>query len=234
MIVPLSLLVGWETISRSDIGWSLAAGVAVGLGLPLFYAAMTRGLISIVAPVTGMTGAAVPVVFSLARGERPGTLALVGIAVALVAIAMVSIVPGETKGAASALPLAVASGILFGLFFVGISLVHDEAGLWPIAFSHVGSAGSLCALALLTTGGLDPGRSVHRLVVAVGSLETIGGVALLKALLLGPVSVAAVLASLYPVTTTLLAAALLRERLNRLQLIAVGLALGAVVLVSLG
>ena len=86
----------------------------------------------------------------------------------------------------------------------------------------------------MTTGGLDPGRSVRRLVVAIGSLETIGGVALLKALLLGPVSVAAVLASLYPVTTTILAAVLLRERLNPLQLVAVGLALGAVVLVSLG
>ena len=114
LIVPLSLLVGWETVTRSDIGWSLAAGVSVGLGPPLFYAAMTRGLISIVAPVTGMTGAAVPVAFSLARGERPGSVALIGIAVALVAIAMVSIVPGETTGAATALPLAIASGILFG------------------------------------------------------------------------------------------------------------------------
>ncbi len=226
--------VGWERVGVADVGWSVASGVFVGLGLPLFYAAMTRGLISIVAPVTGMTGAAIPVIFALARGERPGSLALLGIITALVAIAMVSLIPGETTGAATALPLAVASGVLFGLFFVCLSLVHDEAGLWPVALSRVGSTICLAALALSTTRGLIPDRSVLRFVVAIALLEIVAGVALLKALLLGPVSVASVLASLYPVTTTILAATLLRERLGRLQLAAIALALGAIVLVSLG
>ena len=78
--VPAALVVDAERVTRADAIWSVASGAAVGLGLVLFYTAMARGLISLVAPVTAVVGALVPVAYAIGGGERPGALALVGIA----------------------------------------------------------------------------------------------------------------------------------------------------------
>ena len=233
VVIPAALVAGWDRVTAADAGWSLASGLAVGIGLALFYQAMTVGLISVVAPVVAATGALVPVCYALVRGERPGLVALAGIALAIVAIALVSVAPGEGS-ATQGLGLSLAAGALFGLFFTFLSLPSDDAGLVPVALARVSSTAALAALALATTGGLDPGRATHRAVVAIAVLEVGATIFLLLALQRGPVSVAAVLASLYPVTTTLLAATLLRERLTEVQLVGVALALTAVVLVSLG
>ncbi len=233
VVIPATLVVGWERVTATDAGWSLASGLAVGIGLALFYQAMTVGLISVVAPVVAATGALVPVCYALVRGERPGLVALAGIALAITAIALVSVAPGEGS-ATRGLGLSLAAGALFGLFFTFLSLPSDDAGLVPVALSRVGSTVALVALALATTGGLGPGRATHRAVAAIAVLEVAAAIFLLLALQRGPVSIAAVLASLYPVTTTLLAATLLRERLTEVQLAGVALALTAVVLVSLG
>jgi drug/metabolite transporter (DMT)-like permease len=233
VVVPAAIVVGWDRVTGGDAAWSVASGLVVGIGLALFYQAMTVGLISVVAPIVAATGALVPVCVSLARGERPGQIALAGIALAIIAIALVSVAPGEGS-ATRGIGLSLAAGALFGLFFVFLSLTNDDAGLAPVALSRVGSTLALGALALVTTRGLDPGRATHRAVVAIAVLEGGAAIFLLLALQRGPVSVAAVLASLYPVTTTLLAATLLRERLTEVQLAGVALALTAVILVSLG
>jgi drug/metabolite transporter (DMT)-like permease len=233
LAVALAALWGAARVTVADAGWSLASGVVVGIGLALFYAAMGRGLISVVAPVAAMTGASVPVVFSLVRGERPGTVALAGIVAAVIAIGIVSAAPGG-GGGSGALGLALGAGALFGLFFVFLSLAHEDAGLWPVALSRVGSAGALVVLALVLTRGIDPGRTVLPAVLIVAVLEVIAAATLLLALQRGPVSVASVLASLYPVSTTVLAAGVLHERLRPTQLAGVGLALVAVVLIALG
>jgi drug/metabolite transporter (DMT)-like permease len=233
VVVPAAIVVGWDRVTGGDAAWSVASGLVVGIGLALFYQAMTVGLISVVAPIVAATGALVPVCVSLARGERPGQIALAGIALAILAIALVSVAPGEGS-ATRGIGLSLAAGALFGLFFVFLSLTNDDAGLAPVALSRVGSTLALGALALVTTRGLDPGRATHRAVVAIAVLEGGAAIFLLLALQRGPVSVAAVLASLYPVTTTLLAATLLRERLTEVQLAGVALALTAVILVSLG
>jgi drug/metabolite transporter (DMT)-like permease len=231
--IPAALLVDWDEVGAGDVAWSLASGVFVGVGLALFYGAMARGLISLVVPITAVTGAAVPVVFALIRGERPGTAALIGIVVALVAIALVSLAPGQASGSATAIPLAIAAGIPIGLFVVCFSLAGEGAGLWPVALSRIGSAVCLIGLALALTRGLKLERVAFKPVCGIAALEVCAGIALLAALHRGPVSVASVLAALYPIPTTILAATRLNERLGRIQLAAVILALGAVVLVSL-
>jgi drug/metabolite transporter (DMT)-like permease len=235
LAVPAALLVDAERLTTADGAWAVGSGVAVGLGLVCFYEAMTRGLISVVAPVTAVTGALVPVVYAIGGGERPGRAAATGIALAIAAIALVSLgSAGAAEAAASrgALPLAFAAGILFGLFYVCFSRVHEDAGLWPVAISRVASASVLVALALALTGGLGVGRRAAPWVAVIGVLEVGAAVTLLLALQRGPVSVASVLASLYPVTTTFLAALVLRERLRGLQLAGVALALVAVALIS--
>ena len=235
LAIPTALLVGAERVASADAAWSAGSGIAVGIGIVLFYTAMTRGLISLVAPVTAVVGALVPVAYALGTGERPGTAALVGIALAVAAIVLVSLVPGEHPTVASelgALPLAVGAGVFFGLFYVCLARVHEDAGLWPVVISRVTSAAVLVGLALVTTRGLAIGREYLLRTAAIGALEVGAAVTLLLALQRGPVSVASVLASLYPVTTTFLAALLLRERLRGLQLVGVALALVAVALIS--
>lgn len=233
--VPVAAAVGADRVTRSDAAWSIGSGVAVAVGLALFYTAMKRGTISLVAPMTALTGATVPVSYAFVRGERPGSVALVGIALALPAIAIVSTAPSPgTESAhdvAVVAGLSIAAGVLFGMFFISFAETSDDAGLWPVALSRATSAGLLVTMAVVGTGGLAA-RSLARFAAPIGVLETSAAVTLLLALQRGPLAIAAVLASLYPVTTVLLAAGVLRERLTRLQLSGVVLALVAVMLVS--
>jgi drug/metabolite transporter (DMT)-like permease len=237
LAIPAALLADWERVRASDVVWSGTAGVSVAIGLVLFYIAMARGLISLVAPVTAAIGAIVPVAYAIGGGERPGLPALIGIVLAVAAIALVSVVPSESPGlpqGVGALPLAVAAGLLFGLFYVCLSRTSDDAGLWPVPIFRTASTIVLIGLALATTRGLAVRRRLAAPIAAIGALEVAAGVAVLLALQRGPVSVASVLASLYPVTTTFLAALVLRERLRGLQLVGVALALLAVTLISTG
>jgi drug/metabolite transporter (DMT)-like permease len=235
LAIPAAVLVDADRVTGTDAAWSAGSGIAVGIGIVLFYTAMTRSLISLVAPVTAVVGALVPVAYALGTGERPGTPATVGIALAVAAIVLVSLVPGERPTTASelgALPLAVGAGVFFGLFYVCLARVHEDAGLWPVVISRLASAVVLVCLAVVTTRGLAIGRGPLLRTAAIGALEVGAAVTLLLALQRGPVSVAAVLASLYPVTTLFLAVLVLSERLRGLQLAGVALALVAVALIS--
>lgn len=236
----LAVAVQAERVSGADVAWALGSGVAVACGFACFYSAMGRGLISVVAPLAALTGAAVPVFYALARGERPGTAASIGIVTALVAVVIVSIAPVTPEHAHLAITpdvvgLSLLSGACFGTFYVAFSVISEEAGLWPVALERAAATATLVAIALaLTRGALVVPSRLARLVVTIGALEVGATVPLLLALQRGPIAIASVLASLYPVTTVLLAAVVLHERMSRLQLAGTGLALVAVVLVSAG
>ena len=240
MALAVSLVAGTDHVGRSDMAWSVLAGVAVSLGIGCFYIGMGRGLISVVAPVAAVTGAAIPVIYALARGERPGPVALIGLAVAFVAVAVVSLAPSEQHPGAAVVDrgvigLALASGVLFGLFYIAFSRVSDDAGLWPVTIERTAATVVLLALALaLTRGPVDDIRRLLPSILTVAALEVAAVVPLLLALQRGPVAIATVVASLYPVTTVLLAAFVLRERLSRLQYVGVVCALLSVALVSSG
>ena len=237
----ISLAYGADHVGRDDVIWSTLSGIAVAVGIGCFYIGMGRGLISVVAPVAAVTGAVIPVVYGLARGERPGSLALIGLLVAFAAVAVVSLAQSEqhpetTVGVdRNVILLALASGLFFGLFYITLSRVSDDAGLWPITISRAAAAVVLVILSLTLTGGILGG--VARLwptVLVIAILEVSAIVPLLLALQRGPIAIASVLASLYPVTTVLLAAFVLRERLSRLQYVGVACALVSVALVSTG
>ena len=102
LAVPAALVVESERVTTTDAAWAVGSGVTVALGLVCFYTAMTRGLISVVAPVTAVTGALVPVLYALGAGERPGGAAVTGIALAILAIGLVSLgSAGAAEAAAS-------------------------------------------------------------------------------------------------------------------------------------
>ena len=131
--------------------------------------------------------------------------------------------------------LALASGALFGLFYIAFSRVSEDAGMWPLTIERAACAVVLLGLALLLTR--DVAVDVRRLlpkVLVIALLEVAATIPLLLALQRGPIAIATVVASLYPVTTVLLAAFVLRERLSRLQYVGVVCALLSVALVSTG
>ena len=236
--VPIALVWWADDLHGQDVALSLAGGIAVGVGFVFFYAAMAGGLISLAAPVAAVVGAVLPVAVGFVRGERPGAAAVMGVVLALVAIAIVSIAPMPSApgadAAARTVALGAAAGFCFGFFFVLFAGIDEDAGLAPLPIYRVASAAVLVAVAAAMRIHVGEARPVARRALAISTLEVLATVPLLLALQRGPLVIAAVVASLYPVTTVILARGLLHERLSRPQLAGVALALAAVVLVSTG
>lgn len=240
LALGVSLVDTGTTLTQADVAWSVVAGVVVSLGIGCFYIGMGRGLISVVAPVAAVTGAVIPVVYALARGERPGPVALVGLVIAFFAVAVVSLAPSDQHPDAPTvdgfvIALSIAAGAFFGLFYIAFSRVSEGAGMWPVTIERAAASVVLCVLVLLLTRGpLSGALRVLPAVIAIAVLEVAAAIPLLLALQRGPVAVASVVASLYPVMTVLLAGLVLRERLSRLQYVGVVAALVSVALVSSG
>ncbi|MFN0153371.1 MAG: EamA family transporter [Gaiella sp.] len=236
--LPVSLVVALavpaDRVTAGDLAWSAAAGVCAALGLVWFYAAMARGLISIAAPLAGVIGAAIPAVYGIATGDELGTASLFGLGLAIGAIFVVSFAPGTrtSSDAGAVIALAVGAGLLFGGFFVVFSLPSEDAGLWPVVGLRVAATATLLVVSLGLRRPVSAGATVIRPASVMALCEVVAGIALLTALQRGPVSIASVLSSLYPVTTVLLAAILLSERMTRTQLGGVALTLVAIVLIS--
>jgi uncharacterized membrane protein len=219
--------------SDRAILWGLAAGLSGAAGLALFYRALATGVMSVVAPTTAVTSAALPVVFGLATGERPGFWALAGVALALGSVLLVS-QDGTPGGRASlgALVTSLAAGAGFGGFFILLAMAPAEAGLWPLVGARLSSVTSVVLVALAARRSLMPRPGSLRIIVAAGVLDMAANVLFLLAQRQGLLSLVAVLVSLYPASTLLLARQVLGERLNTIQVTGVACALGAVALIA--
>ena len=170
---------------------------------------------SVVAPITALLSAAVPVVAGYAEGERPGAAAVVGMALALVAIVLVSAEGGGSlrPPTSAAVTYALGAGLGFGLFFVALSHTGDDAGMWPLVAARgasVAVVGSVALLGFIPRTPPTPGS--RALTAAAGALDAHANVLYLLAVREGLVSVVSVLAALYPVSTVVLARVVLHER----------------------
>ena len=209
-----------------DIAWGAAAGLAGGIGVALLYRALSIGVMSVVAPVTAVCAAIVPVAVGLALGERPAMRAVAGVILAIVAIVLVS-QSGE-KHAATGVGTAIASGIVIGFFLVFLARSGPSAGLWPLTAARVVSVGFF---ALLGRKNIAPPRSSLPIVIGGGALDMLANVLYVIAVRRGLLSIVATLTSLYPASTIVLARVVLHERLRVVQLIGVLCAAMAIVLI---
>ncbi len=230
----LPILGGDPTLA--DLAWGGAAGLAGAAGLVLFYRALAGGVMSVVAPVTALTAAALPVAVGLALGERLPPWAVAGIGLALVAVVLVAAEGGlpTLHGArrAGLLP-ALAAGAGFGVFFVLLDRTRPEATLWPLVAARSVSVVLVVLLALAVGTSLRVPRPTVVLVVLAGVLDMAANALFLLATQQGQLAITGVLASLYPVSTVVLAQLVLRERLVRVQVAGLAAAAVAVVLISL-
>ena len=239
-LLAVYLAATYVPITSTSLAWGGLAGVAGLVGLVLFYRALSAGAMTIVAPVTGVTSAAIPVVVGLIGGERPSAFQLLGVGCALLAIALVSIAPQPPGPRALVswrlVVAALGAGISFALFFILIALAGDaaggSAGLWPIAGSQVSSL-IIGGLLLMMTrpGGLPRGAALRWTLVA-GPCDMTANALFLLATRSGDLSIVAPLAALYPVTTVILALLIDHERLRGIQVAGLAFAVAALVLVS--
>jgi drug/metabolite transporter (DMT)-like permease len=223
------------TLTSETLAWGMAAGVSGAVGLVLFYRALATGVMSVVAPITATASAALPVVFGLATGERPQPVALGGVVLALLAVLLVSrdSSPAVTAGRDYRPILAsLAAGAGFGGFFILLAVAPDDAGLWPLVGARLSSITVVVLLALATRRTLRPAAGSLRIIVAAGVLDMAANVLYLLAKQEGLLSLVAVLVSLYPASTLLLARQVLGERLHAVQVAGVACALGAVALIA--
>lgn len=216
--------------------YAALGGTAGVIAVAAFYRGMAIGRISIVAPVSA-TGVVLPVAVGLARGEKPGSLALAGIALALVGVILASAEsePGGGPGLAAGVPLALAAAFGFGVFFLFVAKAseHHHALAATFVLRLTTAPLVLLALLLLRQPFRIPPRNLHWLVL-LGVLDSGANTLYALATDHGLLSLVSVLGSLYPLTTVLLAQALLREHVSRHQKVGVVAALAGIALISAG
>jgi drug/metabolite transporter (DMT)-like permease len=238
-LAALLALLPWlgGPVSGADLAWGAASGLAGAAGLVVFFRTLARGVMSVVAPVTAVTAAAIPVLVGLLGGDTIGTWAAIGIALALAAVVLVSAESGLSALRAArpaALAPALLAGTMFGLFFVLLDRTSAGAGLTPLVTARLASVGLVVVLALAGRQSLRVTRAALPLVAVSGLGDmTANALFLLATQADGQLAITGVLASLYPVSTVILAQVVLRERLVGAQIAGLLSAAAAVVLITL-
>jgi drug/metabolite transporter (DMT)-like permease len=233
-LLPALLLLPGDW-SWGAVGAGALAGVAGAGGLLLYLRGLAVGPMGLVAPLSAVVGAGLPLVLGMVGGERPGPVAWVAIAVALVAIVLATAGARGSAATGVGLVLGLAAGVGFGLFFIGVDAAPAGSGLVPLLVGRLVSVPLLVLIVVVREKGRYSGPLHARgLMVGGGVADALANALFLFAARAGDLGVSAVVVSLYPVVVVLLARFVLRERLTGAQLASAGLAVGASVLLAAG
>lgn len=219
-LLSLALLIaitGWAQPHRVDTALGVTAGLAGAFGLLLLYRGLATGRMSVVAPITAVTAALLPLLWGIGAGERPGAIALTGAGLALTAIVLISRVPDPVTSRRAdprAVPLSLAAGVGFGILFIALGQTTPDSGAWPLLVGRVASVTAVAGWAVLRGRALLPRRGDRPAAAGAGLLDTMANVLFLLAVRQGLLSLVAVLASLYPAATVALARVVLKERIT--------------------
>ena len=230
------IALGHKTMSLSEMGMGALAGIAGFLGIVLLYRGLSRGAMAIFAPTSAVTSAVIPLVVGLFFGKPPSTLGLIGAVLAICAIGLVSMSGGKDNNRVvtpGLIGLALATGAMFGLFFTLLGTTSSSSGLWPLVGVRVGSIGVGLIVLLVTRTSLRLPSGPRQWTITAGALDiTANGLYVLAVGAGGPLSIIAPIASLYPVSTALLALFVDKEKVRPVQLAGLGVAVTALVLVT--
>jgi drug/metabolite transporter (DMT)-like permease len=234
-LLALVVLLPWfgGVPTSGDLLLGAAAGACGGVGLVIFYRALGTGVMSVVAPTTGVCAAAVPVLSGIALGERIAPAAAVGIVVAVVLIAAEGGLGSLRAVRPATVAPALVAGVLFGLFFVFLHRTSPDAELSPLVAARLTSVVLIGAATIAGRHSMRIPARVLPLVLLAGIGDVTANALYLVATQHGQLAITGVLASLYPASTVVLAQLMLRERLVRTQAAGLAAATAAVVLVAL-
>jgi drug/metabolite transporter (DMT)-like permease len=241
--VVVAVIVGGSP-SAGHLAWGLAAGVGNALGTAMLYRGLGAGRMSVVAPLSAVGAALLPVIVGVATGERPSAATWIGVVIALPAIWLIARgteadeVLGEPRPDCRPRSQDVVDGLLagtgFGVLFVGLGQVPEDAGLAPLTIAQGVASAILFGVVLARSDVLLPrGRYAAQSAIP-GVLGAGATVLFVLATQSGLLAVASVLTSLYPASTVLLAAVVLHEHISRWQGVGLGFAGLAVGLVAAG
>ena len=216
-----------------DLLLSLLAGGLGGVGITCLYRGLAVGRMGIVAPVTGVLAAVIPVTAGIVLEGLPRDLVLGGIVLAIVAVVLVSRVADE-GGGRSGLTEALVAGVAIGLFGVVISQLSDGIVFSALSVIRATQSVLVVGVVLITRSAWRLPRALLAPIALVGVVDMAGNSFYLLAVQSGALAVASVLSSLYPVTTVILAAIVLRERVTRDHALGIVLAAAAILMIGLG
>ncbi len=216
----------------ADLMWGALAGLLGMIGLGFLLRGFAIGRMGIVAPVSAALATAIPVLFAAVTAGLPSELQMLGFGLALVSIWLLSR-PEPLSGRPAGLGMALLAGLGFGGFFTALAQVGDGAVLWPLAAGRLACCVLLIIIAVFTRRRLIPPLAPLRLLTLAGVLDIGGNLFFLLAIQSGRLDVAAVLGSLYPAVTAILAKLISKEQMARLQILGVALAVLAIILITI-
>jgi drug/metabolite transporter (DMT)-like permease len=216
----------------ADLLWGAVAGLSGMIGLGFLMRGFVTGRMGIVAPVSAVLAAAIPVVVTALTEGLPRQLQLLGFGLALASIWLLSR-PERFGGRPEGLGMALLAGLGFSGFFIALDQVSEQAVFWPLVAGRLAACTAMAALALATRRPLIPSPFPLGLLVLAGILDVSGNLFFLLAMQLGRMDVTAVLGSLYPAVTAMLAWLLTKEHMARLQVVGVAIAVLAIVMITI-
>ena len=221
-------------LSRETFTIGAIAGAIGATAIGCLYVALKRGPMGIVSPITAVMSAAIPVFFGLLNGERLNLLAVIGMITAAIAVILVSQeVNAHQKIAFSTIAISLTSGSLIGTYLTLIGTSSDDSGIWTATIARWFSSILVLAAVLATVRKFERSSYPWLLVIISGVLDAAANGIFQIATQNGMLAIVAVLGSLYPATTALLARFILHERLHKIQITGVVLALAAAVALTL-
>ena len=218
-----------------DLIYGAIGGLTGAAGVAMLYQGLASGAMSLVAPITGVVAVVVPVAVGVGGGERPATLQYVGIALAILAVTLLSAGGGRSSRLSRrTLLLAAGAGVSFGLFYVALARTSSSANLWPLVSARGASVAAIIVVAAVMRRAPGFGATNPFVIIAAGVFDVTANALYLFAVHGGLLSIVAVLVSLYPVGTVVCSVIVLGERLRAQQVAGVLTALAAVVLITAG
>lgn len=233
VLVPVLLIVPATEVTAADVAWGAAGGLFGLVGILALYTGLAIGPMGVVAPITAVVSALLPIGVGLLSGEDPGGWALLGMALGLLAVfAITRGDTGTSRIGGRVLALSLVAGAGFACFFIALAQTNVASGMWPLVGARAVTVPAILLVAWLrgerTRSGGIPGAAV-----GAGMLDMVANGLFLGAVQRGLLAIASVLAALYPAVTVLLARIVLHERMAPAQLIGVVFALGAIALIGL-
>ncbi len=230
--VPLFVVAGEATMTPLEYGLAAIAGVLGATGLGMLYRGLSVGRMGVVAPVAAVITAALPVTYGFVTEGIPSELAIVGIVAAVVSVLLVSRVPDEGDGRPSGLRYGIATGFIFGLFPIVTNAISDDILVAPVVTVRVASVLTIAGFVLLRRPQWRVPSRLLPALFGIGLTDMLATATFLAAIAVGPLAIAAVLQSLYPVVTVILAWAVLKERITPIQAGGILAAGAAVVMIA--